>query len=65
LTVCHGAGAAFAGGLSKDAVEEACKKAVDNFFAKGLTGQDGKVVVELPPREPLTGAKLNSPAPAP
>jgi hypothetical protein len=53
------------GALDKAAVYEACKKAVDNFFEKGLTGKEGKVVIELPPREAITASKVTAPSNAP
>jgi hypothetical protein len=39
------------GALPKAAVYEACKKAVDNYFEKGLMGGNGKVVITVPSRE--------------
>jgi hypothetical protein len=45
------------GVLPKAAVYEACKKAVDNYFEKGLSGYEGRVIIKLPPRAELTGSK--------
>jgi hypothetical protein len=45
------------GVLDKKAVSEACQKAVDNYFEKGLTSENGKVVITVPSREMIVGSK--------
>ncbi len=44
--------------LDKNAIYEACKKAVDNYVEKGQFGEAGKVVIKLHARQHV--AELNA-----